>query len=401
MLLSIGLMFMIGLIMGEIFNKLKLPGFIGMIITGIVLGPYALNLLDSEILTVSGDLRTIALVVILLRAGLNLNISDLKKIGRPAILMAFIPATFELAAVIIFAPLFFDITYLEAAILGSVLAAVSPAVIVPKMIKLMDNGYGDDKKIPQLIMASASVDDIFVIVLFASFISMFEGGSFHIATLINIPIAIVLGIVLGVLIGFLLAEFFKFFRVRDTIKVLIIIGVSLFVVYMESYINEFVPLSSLLAVMVIGIAFLHRAEARAVRLRSKFNKVWVFAELLLFTLVGAAVDPSVALKAGLFALVLLVLQLLFRFAGVQLSLIKSKLDLKERLFTGVSYLPKATVQAAIGHIALEKGVPAGELILALAVVSILVTAPFGAVGIDLMYKKCLNKIDKTPIEEGE
>lgn len=400
MLLSIGLMFMIGLIMGEIFNKLRLPGFIGMIITGIVLGPYALNLLDSEILTVSGDLRTIALVVILLRAGLNLNINDLKKIGRPAILMAFIPATLELGAVVIFAPLFFDITLLEAAILGSVLAAVSPAVIVPKMIKLMDKGYGDDKKVPQLIMASASVDDIYVIVLFASFISMFEGGSFHIATLINIPIAIVLGIVLGVIVGYLLAEFFKVFRVRDTIKVLIIIGISLFVVYMESYINQFVPLSSLLAVMVIGITFLHRAEERAFRLRSRFDKVWVFAELLLFTLVGAAVDPSIALKAGLFALVLLVLQLTFRFVGVQLSLIKSNLDLKERLFTGVSYLPKATVQAAIGHIALEKGVPAGELILALAVVSILVTAPFGAVGIDLLYKKCLNKIDKTPVEEG-
>jgi NhaP-type Na+/H+ or K+/H+ antiporter len=400
MLLSIGLMFMVGLIMGEIFNKLKLPGFIGMIITGIILGPYGFQLLHGDILSVSGDLRTIALVVILLRAGLNLNINDLKKIGRPAILMAFIPATLELICVVIFAPIFFDITYLEAAILGSVLAAVSPAVVVPKMIKLMDQGYGDDKKIPQLVMASASVDDIYVIVLFTSFISMFEGGSFHISTLINIPIAIALGVVLGVVIGYILAEFFRVFRVRDTIKVLIIIGVSLSVVYYEDFINQFVPLSALLAVMVIGITFLHKSEERAVRLRVRFNKVWVFAELMLFTLVGAAVDPSVALKAGLFALVLLVLQLSFRFLGVQISLIKSKLNTKERLFAGVSYLPKATVQAAIGHIALEKGVPAGELILALAVLSILITAPFGAVGIDLIYKKCLNKTDKSLVEEG-
>lgn len=391
MLLSIGLMFMIGLIMGEIFNKLKLPGFIGMILTGIVLGPYVLDLIHDDLLNVSGELRTIALVVILLRAGLNLDVKDLKRIGRPAFLMAFIPATLEIICVVVFAPLFFEISYLDAAILGSVLAAVSPAVVVPKMIKLMDNGYGDDKKVPQLIMASASVDDIYVIVLFTSFISMFESGEFSAWAIVSIPIAIVLGALLGIVVGYVLAQFFRVFRVRDTVKVLVIIGISVVVVYFEDMINTYIPMSSLLAVMVLGITFLNQSEERAMRLRVRFNKVWVFAELLLFTLVGAAVNPSVALEAGLFALLLLALELFFRFMGVQFSLIKTDLTKKERVFSGVSYLPKATVQAAIGHIALEKGVASGELILALAVLSILVTAPLGAIGIDLLYKKCLNK----------
>ncbi len=400
MLLSIGLMFMVGLIMGEIFNKLKLPGFVGMIITGIILGPFCFDLLHQDVLRVSSELRTIALVVILLRAGLNLELKDLKRIGRPAFLMAFIPATLEIICVVVFGKLFFGITYIEAAILGGVLAAVSPAVVVPKMIKLMDQGYGDDKKVPQLVMASASVDDIYVIVLFTSFLTMFEGGSFDIGTLINIPIAIVLGAILGILVGYCLAQFFRVFRVRDTVKVLIIIGVSVSIVYYGDLINNYVPLSSLLTVMVIGITFLNQSAERALRLRVRFNKVWVFAELLLFTLVGAAVNPSVALKAGLLAVVLLVLQLLFRVIGVQLSLIKSELNMKERVFASVSYLPKATVQAAIGHLALEAGVPAGELILALAVLNILITAPFGAIGIDLLYKKCLNKVDKESILEG-
>jgi NhaP-type Na+/H+ or K+/H+ antiporter len=391
MLLSVGLMFMIGLIVGEIFNKLKLPGFVGMILTGIVLGPFVFDLIHQDILNVSSDLRKIALVIILLRAGLSLNISDLKKIGRPAILMSFIPAIFEMLIVVIFAPIFFDITLLEAFILASVLAAVSPAVIVPKMIKLMDEGYGDNKKIPQLIMASASVDDIFVIVLFTSFLSVFESGSFEVMSFVLIPVAITTGILLGAVIGYILAHFFRVFRVRDTVKVLVIIGISLFVVYFESMINEFVPFSALLAVMVIGISFLYKSEERALRLRTKFNKVWVFAELLLFVLVGAAVNPSVALNAGILALVLLLFELVSRVIGVQVCLVKTDLTKKERLFTGVSYLPKATVQAAIGHLALESGVPAGELILALAVLSILVTAPLGAVAIDLLYKKCLLK----------
>lgn len=391
MLLSVGLMFMIGLIVGEIFNKLRLPGFVGMILTGIVLGPFVFDLIHQDILNVSSDLRKIALVIILLRAGLSLNISDLKKIGKPAILMSFIPAIFEMLIVVIFAPIFFDITLLEAFILASVLAAVSPAVIVPKMIKLMDEGYGDNKKIPQLIMASASVDDIFVIVLFTSFLSVFESGSIDVMSFVLIPVAIATGVLLGGIIGYILAHFFRVFRVRDTVKVLVIIGISLFVVYFESIINTFLPFSALLAVMVIGISFLYRSEERALRLRIKFNKVWVFAELLLFVLVGAAVNPSVALSAGILALILLLFELISRVIGVQLCLFKTDLSRKERLFTGVSYLPKATVQAAIGHLALESGVPAGELILALAVLSILVTAPLGAVAIDVLYKRCLQK----------
>jgi len=391
MLLSVALIFTCGLILGEIFTKLRLPGFIGMIITGIVLGPFVLDLISIEILTISADLRTIALVIILLRAGLSLDIQDLKKIGRPAILMAFIPASLELLAVIIFAPLLFHISYLEAAILGTVLAAVSPAVVVPKMIKLMDGKYGHDKRIPHLIMASASVDDIFVIVLFTSFMGMYSTGNMSLSTFLLVPFAILLGVLTGIVVGVLLSTFFAKFRVRDTIKVLIILAASLFLIVFQDIVNEVIPFSALLAVMVIGITFLNQSQERALRLREKFSKVWVFAELVLFVLVGAAVDISVALDAGLLALALLVIELTFRFIGVQFCLIKTELNQKERLFSGISYLPKATVQAAIGSIPLLAGVPSGELILAIAVLSILITAPIGAVGIDLTYKRFLQK----------
>ena len=391
MLLSLALIFTVGLILGEVFVKSKLPGFLGMIITGIVLGPFVLDLISPEILDVSGELRTMALVIILLRAGLSLDISDLKRIGRPAILMAFIPATLEILAVIIFAPMFFGISYLEAAILGSVLAAVSPAVVVPKMIKLMDGKYGQDKRIPHLIMASASVDDIYVIVLFTSFLSMYMSGNLSFNSLITVPLAIVVGVIVGIIIGYFLSVFFAQFRVRDTIKVLIIIASSFFIISFEEFINQFVPMSALLAVMVIGITFLNQSEERAVRVREKFSKVWVFAELVLFVLVGAAVDVSVALSAGLFALLLLAIELIFRVSGVQLCLIGTNLNKKERIFSGISYIPKATVQAAIGAIPLMMGVESGELILALAVLVIIVTAPLGAIGIDVTYKRFLKK----------
>jgi len=375
MLLSLALIFTVGLILGEIFTKLKLPGFLGMIITGMVLGPHVLDLISSDILNISSDLRTMALVVILVRAGLSLDISDLKKIGRPAILMAFIPATLEIIAVVIFAPLIFGIGYLEAAILGSVLAAVSPAVIVPKMIKLMDEKYGQEKRIPHLIMASASVDDIYVIVLFTSFLSMYSSGDLSVASLVEVPIAIIVGVLIGALLGYILSVFFAKFRVRDTVKVMIIMATAFFVISFEEFINDFIPMSALLSVMVIGIAFLNQSEERALRLREKFSRVWVFAELVLFVLVGTKVDLSVALGAGLFAVLLLFIELSFRLIGVQLSLMKSKLNQKERLFTGISYIPKATVQAAIGAIPLMLGVEHGDLILALAVLSIIITAP--------------------------
>jgi len=391
MLFSLALIFTIGLILGEIFIKIKLPGFIGMIITGILLGPFVLNLIDSSILNISGDLREIALIVILVRAGLNLDISDLKKIGKPALFMSFIPATLEIIAVIIFAPILFDISYLDAAILGSVLAAVSPAVVVPKMIKLMDEGYGRKKRIPHLVMASASVDDIYVIVLFSAFISMYQTGDMSLSSLYIVPISIILGVILGGVVGYLLSIFFAKFRVRDTIKVLIILAAAFFIVSFEDLVSEYIAISGLLAIMVLGITFLNQSEERALRLREKFSKLWVFAELVLFVLVGAAVDISVALDAGLLAIVLLCIGLTFRFSGVLISLIKTNLNKQERLFAGISYLPKATVQAAIGALPLALGVESGELILALAVLAIIISAPIGAIGIDLTYKKLLVK----------
>jgi len=391
MLLSLALIFTVGLILGEIFGKIKLPRFLGMILTGVVLGPFVFGLISDEILSVSSELRTIALVVILLRAGLSLDLSDLKKIGRPAILMSFIPATLEIIAVVIFAPMLFGISYLEAAILGSVLAAVSPAVVVPKMIKLMNEKYGYNKRIPHLVMAGASVDDIYVIVLFTSFLTMYNTGSTSLGSILLVPVAIVVGILVGIVIGYFLSIFFAKFRVRDTIKVLIILAASFFVLSFEEFINDYIPMSALLSVMVLGITFLNQSEIRALRLRDKFDKVWVFAELVLFVLVGAAVDLSVALDAGLLALALLTVELIFRFTGVQVCLIKTELNQKERMFTGISYLPKATVQAAIGAIPLAMGVESGELILALAVLAIIVTAPLGAIGIDVTYKKFLQK----------
>lgn len=391
MLFSLALIFTIGLILAEIFMKIKLPGFIGMIITGVVLGPYALNLIDSSILDISGDLRMIALVVILIRAGLNLDISDLKKIGRPALLMSFIPATLEIIVIIIVAPLLFDISYIDAAILGSVLAAVSPAVVVPKMIKLMDQGYGKEKRVPHLVMASASVDDIYVIVLFSAFISMYQTGDISLTSLYVVPISIILGVLLGGIVGYLLSLAFAKFRVRDTIKVLIILASAFSIITFEKFVSDYIAISGLLAVMVLGITFLNQSEERALRLRVKFSKLWVFAELVLFVLVGTAVDVSVALNAGLFALILLASGLLFRFGGVMISLIKTNLNKNERLFAGISYLPKATVQAAIGAVPLALGVPSGELILALAVLAIIISAPIGAIGIDLTYKKFLEK----------
>lgn len=391
MLLSIGLIFVIGLILGEIFNKINLPSFLGMIFTGILLGPFVFNLISDDILSISSDLRTIALAVILLRAGLSLDIKDLKMIGRPALFMSFIPASMEIIVVVVLAPILFGISHLEAAILGSVLAAVSPAVVVPKMLHLMEKGYGTKKRIPHLIMASASVDDIYVIVLFTSFIQMFQSGDFSYTGILLIPVTILLGVLIGVLVGAILSLFFSVFRVRDTIKVLIILGSALLLIAIQSYVKEYLPFSALLAVMVLGITFLNQSEERAVRLRDKFSRVWVFAELVLFVLVGAAVDMKVALGAGLFALVLLLFELIGRFAGVQLSLLKTKFNINERLFTGISYMPKATVQAAIGAIPLAMGVPSGDLILALAVLSIIVTAPLGAIAIEVTHKKLLDK----------
>ena len=393
MLFSLALMILCGLILSSIMQKLKLPGLIGMLLTGIVLGPYVLNLIAPDILNISADLREIALIVILTRAGLALDINDLKKVGRPAILMCFVPATFEIAATIIFAPMFFPVSHLEAAIMGAVLGAVSPAVIVPRMLKLMENGYGKSRSIPQLIMAGASVDDIYVIVLFTSFMGMYNGRSFDFGSLIKIPISIAVGLLTGILIGLALVKLFKKIHIRDTVKILIILSISFLLVTLENVIKAYVPMSSLLAVMALGGTILKQYEVLAKRLSERFTKIWVAAELMLFILVGATVDISYVAKAGVAAIALIFIALVIRVCGVFACLIRTKLSVKERVFCAIAYLPKATVQAAIGGLPLAAGVAAGNIILTVAVLAILITAPLGAVGVDASYrKKCWRRM---------
>lgn len=389
MLFSLALMMLCGLVLSGIMQKLKLPGLVGMLLTGIVLGPYALNLIVPGLLNISADLREIALIVILTRAGLALDLNDLKKVGRPAVLMCFIPATFEIAATTIFAPMLFPISHLEAAIMGTVLGAVSPAVIVPKMLKLMEGGYGKAKSIPQLIMAGASVDDIYVIVLFTSLMGMYGGKSFEIGSMIQIPVAILTGFLAGTLLGLALVYIFSKIRVRDTVKILILLSTSFLLVTLETVIKPYVPMSGLLAVMALGGTILQRNTILAKRLSGKFSKIWVAAELMLFVLVGATVDISYAAKAGIAAIALILIALIIRICGVFVCLLKTKLSTKERLFCAIAYLPKATVQAAIGGLPLAAGVAAGNTILTVAVLAILITAPLGAIGVDASYQKML------------
>ncbi|GLC80582.1 cation:proton antiporter [Lacrimispora brassicae] len=393
MLFSLGIMVLCGMILSGTMQKLKLPGLVGMLLTGIVLGPYALNLIAPELLNVSADLREIALIVILTRAGLALDIKDLKKVGRPAILMCFIPATFEITATTIFAPMFFPVSHLEAAIMGTVLGAVSPAVIVPKMLKLMENGYGRAKSIPQLIMAGASVDDIYVIVLFTSFMGMHGGSSFDVISLIKIPIAIATGLLVGILLGLALVKLFQKVHMRDTAKILILLSTAFLLVSLETAMKPYVPMSGLLAVMALGGTILKQYEVLAKRLSGKFSKIWVAAELMLFILVGATVDISYGAEAGFMAVALIFIALLIRICGVFICLVKTPISPKERLFCAIAYLPKATVQAAIGGLPLAAGVAAGNIILTVAVLAILITAPLGAIGVDGTYKKLLTRND--------
>jgi len=389
MLLSLALIVLLSLTLSQIFIKLKLPGLVAMLLTGIILGPYALNLIDSNLLDLSLDLRQIALIVILLRAGLTLDLKDLKRVGRPALLLSFIPATFELLAVVIFAPMLFDITYLQAAMMGAVLAAVSPAVIVPRMIKLIESNRGTNKSIPQMIMAGASVDDIYVIVLFASFVQMAQNNTFSAISIITLPLTILSGVALGVGVGSLLVWFFRKVHIRDTIKVMILFSFAFLFIAFQEWIKPVFSISGLIAVMTMGITILKQYVVLAKRLVGKFEKIWVFAEIILFVLVGAAVDISVVPTVGLKVILLIFIALMIRSVGVLLTLIKTDLTKKERLFVVFSYLPKATVQAAIGSIPLGLGLPGGELILAVAVISILITAPLGAVLIDATSKRWL------------
>ena len=389
MLLSISLILIVGMLMGYICSKLKLPSLIGMLATGIILGPYVLNLLDSSILGISADLRKIALIIILTRAGFGLDLSGLKKLGRPAILMCFVPATFELIGMIIIAPKLMGISVLEAAIMGSVLAAVSPAVVVPRMVKLMDEGYGVKEGIPQLILAGASVDDVYVIVLFSTFIGMIQGENASILNFINIPVSIFLGILIGLLIGYLMAYLFKKVHIRDTSKVLIILSVSFLLVVIEDSLPTSITFSSLIAIMFIGIGIQKKREIVAKRLSIKYSKLWVAAEIFLFVLVGATVNINYLGKVGIKALIVILVALMFRMVGVFVSLLGTSIKPKEKLFTMMAYTPKATVQAAIGGIPLALGLACGDTVLTVAVLAIVLTAPLGAFAIDSTYKKLL------------
>lgn len=391
MLTSIALIILLGLFIGSIFTKLKLPSLVGMILTGIILGPHMLNLLDSSIIGISYELRQIALVIILTRAGLALDIKDLKKVGRPAILMCFIPATLEILGFIILGPKLLNLPILDSAILGTVIAAVSPAVIVPRMLKLMEEGYGTNKSIPQLILAGASVDDIFVIVLFTSFTSIATTGSnFSISSIIEIPISIIIGIILGILTGIVLVYLLKKIHIRDSIKILIILSVSFLFITIEDLLKGFIPISGLLAVMSLGATILKIYSKLARRISNKYSKLWVGAEVFLFVLVGASVNIKYVMNSGIITIILILGALVFRIFGVLLSLIKTEMNFKERLFSAIGYMPKATVQAAIGALPLSMGLASGEIILTVAVLSIIITAPLGATLIDNTYKKLLS-----------
>lgn len=391
MLLSIALILLVGMFMGWICRKVKLPALLGMLLTGIVLGPYVMNLLDESILGISAQLRKIALVIILTRAGLGLDISVLKKLGRPAIFMCFLPATFELFGMLLLAPRLFGLTLLEAAVLGAVLAAVSPAVVVPRMVKLMEEGYGTREGIPQLILAGASVDDVYVIVLFSTFVGMMHGEGVSPVRFINIPVSILLGIGIGMLLGGLLSLYFQKIHIRDTVKVLLILSISFLLVAAEDALNTSITFSALIAIMFLGIAVRQKRGEVASRLSAKYGKLWVAAEVFLFVLVGACVNVNYLGKVGVRAVLLIAGALVFRMAGVFICLLGTKLNWKERLFAMVAYTPKATVQAAIGGIPLALGFACGETVLTVAVLAIVITAPLGAFAIDLLYKKLLIK----------
>ena len=383
------LILLCGLILGSVFQKLKIPSLIGMLIVGIVLGPYVLNLLDESILNISADLRQAALIIILTRAGLSLDLDDLKKIGRPAVLMSFIPACFEMAGTILIAPKLLNIPILDAAILAAVVASASPAVIVPRMLKLMKTGYGTNKNIPQLILAGDSVDDVFNIVVFTSLIGLTGGEKISAVKFAQIPVSILLGIIAGVAVGFLLTVLFDKIHIRDSVKVLLLLSIAFLLMTLEHYTEGVFPFSGLISVMAAGVIILRKSPAVAERISVKYSKLWVGAEILLFVLVGASVNITYVSSAGLKSIFLLVAVLIIRAVGILLCLIKTNLNKKERLFCTFTGIPKATVQAAIGAIPLSMGLPNGEIILAVAVLSILFTAPLGAFVIDMTYKRLL------------
>lgn len=391
MLLSIAMIMMLGLLLGSLCQKAKLPSLLGMLATGILLGPYVLNVIDGSILSISSDIRKIALVIILTRAGLSLDISGLKKIGRSAVMMCFVPASFELIGIICLAPKLLGISLLEAAIMGTVLAAVSPAVVVPRMVRLMEEGYGADKNIPQLILAGASVDDVYVIVLFTTFVGMAQGDGISVIRFVNIPVSIILGILIGLGLGWLLAYLFRKVHMRDTVKIMIILSVSFVLVELENRISTPITFSALIAIMFAGVSLQRYKKEVAVRLSAKYNKLWVAAEVFLFVLVGATVNIHYLGNVGAKALLVIAGALIFRMLGVFICLFGTELNGKEKLFTMLAYTPKATVQAAIGGIPLSLGLACGDIVLTVAVLAIVITAPLGAFSIDSTYAKLLKK----------
>lgn len=397
MILSLGLILIVGMVFAKIFDKLKLPRIIGMLLTGIILGPQVLNLLDANILRISSDLRTIALIVILLKAGLSLDMGDLKKVGRSAILLSFLPASFEILSYAIFVPKILGLNLIDGLLMGAVMAAVSPAIVVPRMVKLIDEGYGKDESIPQMILAGASCDDVFVLVLFSSFLSMAKGSEFSFKSLLKVPVSITLGIGFGIVIGYLLYLFFERrykngSYIRNSSKVIIILSLAFLLVSLEGLVKEIIPISGLLAVIAMASAYKIKADDRVVeRLSEKFAKLWIFAEILLFVLVGAEVDIKYMTGIGFIGIALIFLGLLIRSIGVFISVSGSRLSKNEKIFTILAYTPKATVQAAIGSVALANGIGSGMAILSIAVLGIIITAPLGAILIDKSYKKLLKK----------
>ncbi len=388
-LLSLGMILTLGFLTGLLFEKIKLPKIVGMIVIGILIGPSFLNVIDDSILDMSGMLRQIALVIILTRSGLSLNIDNLKIIGRPAILMCFIPAVFEILAVMVLAPLLLGVSVIEALLIGSVIAAVSPAVIIPRMLKLKSEGFGEDKHIPELIMAGSSADDIFVIVLFYAFLGLAQGTSLNAWSVVQIPISIILGIGVGVVVGFLFVKLFQMIQIQRLTKILLLLSVSFVLIGLEHLLENYISFSALIGVLTIGMVILIKSRTDADEIEHGYKQMWTFFEIILFVLVGISVDVNYAISAGLMPVIVLIGALVFRMFGVYVSLLFTALNFKEKLFSMISYIPKATVQASIGAIALSLGLPVGSLVLTMAVISILITAPLGAMLMDSSYKKLL------------
>lgn len=388
MLISLAVIFLVGLFMADIFNLLKLPKIIGMLLTGILTGPFVLDLIDPSVLGISSELRRIALIIILIKAGLSLNLSDLKKVGRPAVMMSFVPACFEITGYIIFAPLLLGLTRSESAVMGAVLSAVSPAVVVPRMVNLIEEKTGTKKGIPQMILAGASCDDIFVIVLFSAFVTMEQGGTVNISDFLDIPVSMVTGIIIGIIAGFIVSMVFRI-KTDPIIKTIIMLSVSFILMTAEDSLKKYIAVSGLLA--VVAMACTVKIKGHSGGLSEKFGKLWIPSEIILFVLVGAAVDIRYTVTAGINAVIMIFVALLFRTVGVLLCTVKTNFSIKERIFCVIAYLPKATVQAAIGSVPLSLGLPCGKTILSVAVLAIIITAPLGAVGIDITKNRFLEK----------